>query len=103
MVRAFIVVDITIHDPVVYEQYKELAPAGIAAYGGKYLVRGARTTTLEGTWNPKRFVILEFPSAEKARAWWNSDEYAEAKALRHSCATTQMLLVEGPEFDPART
>ena len=100
--RAYIVVDITIHDPVVYERYKELAPAAIAAHGGKYLVRGAKTTTLEGTWNPKRFVILEFPSADKARAWWASEEYAEAKAMRQSCATTQMLLVEGPEFDPAR-
>jgi uncharacterized protein (DUF1330 family) len=101
-VRAYVIVDITIHDPVVYEKYKELAPAGIATYGGKYLVRGAKTTILEGTWSPKRLVILQFPSAEKARAWWNSDEYAEAKALRHTCATTQMLLVEGPEFDPAR-
>jgi len=101
-VRAYIIVDITIHDPVVYEKYKELAPAGIATYGGKYLVRGARTTVLEGTWNPKRLVILQFPSADKARAWWNSEEYAEAKAMRQSCATTQMLLVEGPEFDPAR-
>ena len=85
-----------------YKRYKELAPAAIAAHGGKYLVRGARTTTLEGTWNPKRFVILEFPSADKARAWWASEEYAEAKAMRQSCATTQMLRVEGPEFDPAR-
>ena len=50
--RAYVVVDITIHDPVVYEKYNELAPAGIASYGGKFLVRGAKTTVLEGTWNP---------------------------------------------------
>jgi uncharacterized protein (DUF1330 family) len=100
-VRAYVVVDITIQDAVEYERYKQMAPQAIAAHGGKYLVRGAKTTTLEGDWSPKRLVILEFPSAEKARAWWDSPEYAEAKRLRQSCAETQMLLVEGPAYDPA--
>ena len=99
--RAYVVVEIDVHDPKGFETYKGLSPAGVAAYGGTYLVRGAKTTTLEGTWDPKRFVILEFPTADKARAWWNSPEYAPAKALRQKCATTQMLLVEGPPFDPA--
>ena len=63
-------------------------------------MRGATTTTLEGDWTPGRFVMLEFPSADAARAWWGSPEYAEAKKLRQSAATTQMLLVEGPPFDP---
>ena len=99
--KAYVVVEIDIHDPQLYERYKQLAPAGIAAHGGRYLVRGAKTTTLEGDWDPKRFVILEFPSADAARAWWDGPEYAEAKRLRQSCATTQMLLVEGPPFDPA--
>ena len=100
--RAYVVVEITIHDPVTYERYKTMAPPSIAKYNGKYIVRGAKTTTLEGTWDPKRFVILEVPSADAARGWWSSPEYAPAKALRQSCATTQMLLVEGPEFDPSK-
>jgi uncharacterized protein (DUF1330 family) len=98
---AYVIVDVTIHDPTTYERYKSLTPASIAAYGGRFLVRGGTTTTLEGTWRPGRLVILEFPTAERARAWWNSPEYAEAKALRQSCAETEMLLVEGPAFDPA--
>jgi uncharacterized protein (DUF1330 family) len=92
---AYIVVEITIHDPANYDQYKEMAPPSIAQYGGRYLVRGGATTTLEGTWGPSRLVILEFPDAEQARAWWSSEEYAEAKALRQASARTQMLLVEG--------
>ena len=100
--RADVVVEITIHDPKTYDEYKLMAPSSIAKYKGKYLVRGAKTTTLEGTWDPKRFVILEFPSADAARNWWSSPEYAPAKALRQPCATPQMLLVEGPEFDPAK-
>ena len=92
---AYILVDITINDPQTYERYKLLAPASIAAYGGKYLVRGGRTEVLEGDWEPSRLVILEFPGVEEAKAWWDSEEYAAAKALRQSCAATEMLLVEG--------
>jgi uncharacterized protein (DUF1330 family) len=99
--RAYVIAEITIHDPEIYERYKVLVPPSIGAYGGKYLVRGARTTTLEGLWDPARFVILEFPNADAARAWWDSPEYAEAKALRQSCADTEMLLVEGPPLDPS--
>jgi uncharacterized protein (DUF1330 family) len=100
--RSYIVVEIEIHDPATYERYKTMAPGSIAKYGGKYLVRGATTTTLEGGWQPKRFVVLEFPTADAAKKWWSSPEYAPAKALRQSCATTDMILVEGPEFDPAK-
>lgn len=98
---AYIVVDIEIKDAARYERYKTLAPPSIAKYGGKYLSRGGATTALEGTWTPKRFVILEFADADTAQRWWDSPEYAEAKALRQSCAETMMLLVDGLPFDPA--
>lgn len=94
---AYVVVEIVIHDPVAYERYKLLAPPSIAAYGGRYVVRGGATELLEGRRHPARFVILEFPSAERARAWWASPEYAAAKALRQASATTEMLLAEGLE------
>ena len=100
---AYIAVDITIDDPTTYDRYKLLAPPSIAKYEGRYLVRGGTTTTLEGDWSPSRFVILEFPTADKARQWWGSPEYAEAKALRQSCARTQMVLLDGPSFDPAKS
>ena len=98
---AYIVVEIAIKDQARYDRYKHLAPPSIAKYGGKYLSRGGVTEALEGTWAPKRFVILEFADADTARRWWNSPEYAEAKKLRQSCAETEMLLVEGKFFDPA--
>ena len=98
---AYIIVEIAIKDTARYERYKHLAPPSIAKYGGTYLTRGGATTALEGAWAPERFVILEFADAGKARRWWTSDEYAEAKALRQSCAKTKMLLVEGRFFDPA--
>ena len=92
---AYLIVQVAVQDPATYERYKKLAPPSIAQYGGKYLVRGGYTQTLEGSWSPTRFVVLEFPSVERAREWWDSPEYAEAKALRQSCAETEMLLVDG--------
>jgi uncharacterized protein (DUF1330 family) len=97
----YVIVDISIQDAATYERYKLLAPATLAIYGGKYLVRGGETTVLEGTWDPTRLVILEFASADDAKRWWSSPEYAEAKALRQSCTRTNMLIIDGPFFDPA--
>ncbi len=92
---AYIVVEVDVRDHERYARYKELAPPSIAQYGGRYIVRGGTCETLEGTWSPPRFVILEFENADRARAWWSSPEYAEAKKLRHATASSKMLLVEG--------
>jgi len=92
---AYVVVQIDVQDAETYESYKELAPPSIERYGGRYIVRGAATETLEGSWSPRRFVMLEFPTADDARAWWASGEYAEAKAMRQRSASTEMLVVEG--------
>jgi uncharacterized protein (DUF1330 family) len=92
---AYVVVDIDIQDQLLYEQYKKMAPSSIAAYGGKYLTRGGACEILEGNWLPKRFVILEFESMARAKEWWGSQEYSEAKDLRHKCAKTKMIVVEG--------
>jgi uncharacterized protein (DUF1330 family) len=92
---AYIVVQVKVKDPTRYERYKGMAPASIAQYGGRYLARGGKTETLEGGWAPPRFVILEFPTMERAREWWNCPEYAEAKKLRQATTDTEMILVEG--------
>ena len=92
---AYVIVDIEVRDRDTYERYKALAAPAVSHYGGRYLVRGGATQTLEGEWQPGRFVILEFPSAQLGRAWWDSPEYAPAKAIRQSCADTEMILVEG--------
>jgi uncharacterized protein (DUF1330 family) len=92
---AYVIVEIKVTDPTAYEEYKKLTPAAIAAYNGRFVVRGAQTFSLEGNWNPERIVVLEFPSVEKAKEWWNSEEYAKAKAIRQASAITKMLVVEG--------
>ena len=92
---AFIVVQVDVKDPVRYERYKSLVLPTLEKYGGRFVVRGGKTETLEGDWAPKRFVIVEFPSVERAKAWWASPEYAEAKDLRQATAATQMIVAEG--------
>jgi uncharacterized protein (DUF1330 family) len=92
---AYVVVDIQVLRQSEYERYKELAPPSIAKHGGRYLARGGPTEVLEGSWQPKRLVILEFPSVEKAKAWWSSKDYAEGKALRQASAKSAMVIVEG--------
>ena len=92
---AYIIVDIDVHDPVRYEEYKKLAAPTVTAYGGKYIVRGGKAETLEGAWSPKRLVVLEFPSIAQAKAWLNSPEYSPARKIRHATATNEMIVVEG--------
>ncbi|HZT40814.1 MAG TPA: DUF1330 domain-containing protein [Chthonomonadaceae bacterium] len=92
---AYIIVDVQITDPEAYERYKAAVPETIAAYGGRFLVRGGRAETLEGDWESGRLVVLEFESVEKAKAWWSSQEYAAPKQIRQSASVTRMILVEG--------
>ena len=92
---AYIIVDVEITEKEGYEEYRRQVPATIAAYGGRFLVRGGALEVLEGAWSPKRCVILEFPSLEQAKAWYNSPEYKPLLALRERSATTNLILVEG--------
>lgn len=92
---AYIIVDVKINDPVEYEAYKKLTPASIVPFGGKFIVRGGKTETLEGDWDFGRIVVIEFPNTGQAKSWWNSSEYAPAKKIRQNSATTKMILVEG--------
>ena len=91
---AYVIVDITIKDPGMYESYKKLTPASIAEFGGKFVVRGGNVVSVEGDWNPGRIVVAQFPDIEAAKAWWNSEGYAEAKRIRQASADTKMIFVE---------
>jgi uncharacterized protein (DUF1330 family) len=92
---AYLLVDITVTDPVQYEKYKRLAQAAIARHGGRYLVRGGETVVLEGSWQPKRVVVVEFPDLQRARAFYDSPEYREARAAREHVASMNMVAVAG--------
>ena len=92
---AYVINDMVVTDPVLFEQYKKLSPPTVAQYGGRFLARGGHTDTLEGEWSPKRLVIIEFPSVAQARAWVDSPEYAPAKRLRQITTISNLIVVEG--------
>jgi len=92
---AFVIVEIEVRDPEAYESYKSLVPASLEAYGGRFIARGGTTESLEGDWTPERIVVLEFSNLERARQWWSSTEYRDAKAIRMRAATTRMIATEG--------
>ena len=96
MGKGYIVVEAKVTDPVAYETYRQLAQAAIAAYGGRYLVRGGAAEVLEGPWAvPQRLVIVEFDSVEQAKKFYDSPEYLAARAARKDAATMNLLVVEG--------
>jgi len=92
---AYVIVEISIKDPVEYDEYKKHTPGSIAPFGGKFIVRGGFKECLEGDWDPERLVVLEFPTVEKAKEWWGSEIYAGPKKIRQRSAETRMILVEG--------
>ena len=93
---AYVIAQVTVNDPVRYADYRAMVPASLAAYGGKFIARGGETEVLEGEYDlPGRFVIMEFPSVERAKAWWASEEYRAAKALRQATSTSVLIVTEG--------
>ncbi len=92
---AYIIVDVEVTDPIQYEDYKKLAAATVEAYDGRYIVRGGTAERLEGDRTPNRIVVLEFPTLERAKEWWASEDYKPAKAMRHASATSHMIVVQG--------
>ncbi|MCP3854646.1 MAG: DUF1330 domain-containing protein [Actinomycetia bacterium] len=92
---AYVIARVDVTDPDQYEQYKKLTPAAVGASGGRFIVRGGATETLEGAEETRRIVMIEFPDMDAARAFYDSPAYREARAVRAGAADMHMLAVEG--------
>ncbi len=92
---AYVIAEVNVTDPKLYDDYRKMVPATVEKYGGRFAVRGGTVESKEGGWNPARFVVLEFPTMDQARKWYHSPEYAPALALRHKAANAKLILVEG--------
>ena len=92
---AYLIAEVEITDAKAYEEYRQIVPATIAQYGGRYLVRGGAVEPKEGGWMPSRVVVLEFGSMDQARKWYHSPEYAPALAIRTRAGKSKVILVEG--------
>jgi|HubBroStandDraft_1064217.scaffolds.fasta_scaffold30971_4 uncharacterized protein (DUF1330 family) len=92
---AYVVVDVDVYDPVVFEEYRQLGVPTLGRYGARVLARSEAAEPLEGDWRPRRFVILEFESVAKAKEWHASPDYARAKVIRQRSAETNSIVVQG--------
>ena len=92
---AYVIAQIEITNPKQYAEYAKQVPATIARHGGRYLARGGKSEMLEGRQTGKRIAIVEFESYERAKDWYESDEYRGPKALRQGASISSLILVEG--------
>lgn len=92
---AYLVATGTVKDPEAYQEYRTLAAAAIAQYGGRFVARGGRSEVLEGSFPGPRVVIVEFPTLERAKEWFESPEYQAARQKRLAVADLNLIIVEG--------
>jgi uncharacterized protein (DUF1330 family) len=96
MPAAYMIVDAKVINDEQYAGYRQLSPGAVAAAGGKFIVRGGKTETLEGTWKPSRVVVIEFPSYEAAQSFYDSELYRAARAARAGATEFfNAIIVEG--------
>lgn len=92
---AYLIAEVDVADTAAYEDYKKITPGAIAAYGGRFIVRGGNVESKEGGWKPSRLVVVEFPSMEQAKKFYDSPEYAPALAIRLKAAKSRLVLADG--------
>ena len=96
MMPAYVISHVEFLNEKLADEYRALAQATIAQYGGRYIVRGGSIEALEGEWPAeKRMVIVEFPTIEDARNWYQCPQYAEALVVREHALNRTLLLVDG--------
>jgi len=93
--NTYFLADIEVKDEKMYTVYTDKAPEIIKKYGGIYLIKGGEATTVSGNWNPKRVILIEFPSREALDECFNSAEYREIAPLREKSTTSKAIIVEG--------
>lgn len=92
---AYVIANVDVRDSERYADYIKLTPGTIVPFGGRFLARGGRSETLEGNVPAKRMVVIEFDTYEKAKAWYASEGYQVAIAIRQSASTGSLMLIEG--------
>ncbi len=90
---AYLIFDVEDIDPG--DEYVKLAGESLAPFQSKAIVHGGMVEVLEGDWEPKTLVMVEFESMEQAQQWYMSPAYTKAKDILHRAASSNVILVEG--------
>ena len=92
---SYVIADVEVTDPTKFQEYSNQVPSTVEKYGGKYLVRGGDTERAEGSWEPKRMVVLKFEDMEQLKRWYHSQECSDPMQLRHHSVNSSILFVKG--------
>ena len=92
---AYLIVEVETIDEALMAEYRKHTPGAIARFGGKFIVRGGRTRTLEGDWKPQRIVVIEFPDYESAERFYDSEHYRPILEMRLKAGRSKAVLVDG--------
>ncbi len=96
MPKGYWIVRVDVSDAEQYKAYVAANAEPLKKYGARFVVRGGRFESVEGT-TRTRNAVVEFPSYEAALACWNSPEYQKAIAIRIPVSTIDLVVIEGYE------
>ena len=96
MPKGYIIAHITVRDPDGYKEYVVKDTPIFEGLGGRFIVRGGQSETVEGRLND-RHVVIEFPSYEAALRAYNDPDYQAVADIRRSTADSAIVVVEGHE------
>ena len=92
---AYLIAEVETTDEVLMAEYRKHTPGLVAKFGGRFVVRGGKTKTLEGGWAPSRVIVLEFPDFATAERFYDSEEYKPVLAMRLKAGRSKAILVDG--------
>jgi len=92
---AYVVFDVEIRDMSRYQDFMKQVKPALDAAGARYLARGGTHKVYEGDWEPRRIVILEFPSIATWEEFYNGPVYQGLKSIRDECSSARLVGVEG--------
>lgn len=90
---AYVISRIRVTDEARFAKYREASIPVATKFGAEYLARSNKVEALDGTYDGRRLVIIKFPDAKTARAFWNSPEYRAAREFRLGAAEIDIWLV----------
>ena len=93
--KAYVIAVEAVRDEAMFADYREQVPGTLAPFGGQFLARGGKWTTLEGQWEHPRTVVIEFPTREAAEAWYKSPDYQKIIGLRRKSSSGNPIILDG--------
>lgn len=94
---AYVLIQATIKNPDRLKEYAAIAGPSVKAAGGEFVTAGQVVEVLSGDHTHERAIVIRFPDADAARAWYRSDAYQSAIPIRNEAMDAVFVLAEDPQ------